>query len=178
MIEDVILKLWLEKNEGNYERLGFNVPLWLDPPSADRIDKRGRLPFENQPEHRIDVIASRGTDITLIEVKGSANVTAIGQLITYINLWGQTYYGWTSVSGMIVARYIPKQIRWVCGRLDIKCEQVDAEAVRLGIDAGIGVESEPEDKRSVVVRGELLSDWGMKDTPPSRESGNGSTGKG
>lgn len=52
-------------------------------------------------QKRIDVVAARGNQIWLIEIKDRASMAAIGQLLTYRELYYRKY-GYGTVEGLIV----------------------------------------------------------------------------
>ncbi len=66
---------------------------------------------------RIDVIGRNGSVILIIEVKPYANMMAIGQVVTYKNLFVNEFTGYRSVQAMVVATKCDADI------LDIANEQ-------------------------------------------------------
>ena len=52
-------------------------------------------------QKRIDVVAGRGSDVWIIEIKERAGMSAIGQLLTYRELYFKRF-GFGRVSGLIV----------------------------------------------------------------------------
>src|SRR5215467_5095244 len=85
--ECVILSAWLRVHESDYERFDYNTRIGagVDPGPTWGPDIRRMAVMNSQL--RIDAIGWVGNQASLIEVKQDANVTAIGQLLTYDAVW-------------------------------------------------------------------------------------------
>lgn len=71
-------------------------------------------------QKRIDVVAARGAETYIVEIKGRASMSAIGQLMTYKILY-ELRYGAGSVSGLIVvAKSVDPDISRVLEVFNIK----------------------------------------------------------
>lgn len=71
-------------------------------------------------QKRIDVLAARGPETYIIEIKDRASMAAIGQLITYRELY-ESRYGRGRITGLIiVAETVDPDIRGVIERFKIK----------------------------------------------------------
>jgi len=71
-------------------------------------------------QKRIDVVAYRGSNTYIIEIKDKAGLSAIGQLIAYKKLY-EDQYGVNKIKGLaIVATSADQDIRKVAGVLNIK----------------------------------------------------------
>lgn len=88
--EIIIFREWLRLHERSFDRFDFNVRVGdgADPGPGFSPDVR-RDAIENSKK-RIDAVAWRLSEVTLIEVKDRAGLSAIGQLIGYRPLWQQT----------------------------------------------------------------------------------------
>jgi len=126
-IEAVITAYWVDAHSQDYERFGYNVPLWMDPPPADIDINKIASGSEYQPLHRIDVIAGKRGVIDIIEVKEYGNTTAIGQLLVYENLYWMSYSGFTAVQKILVALEVSDAIKAVCGGLGITVWEADED---------------------------------------------------
>lgn len=89
---------WLVDHELEYDSFEYNVhvgPGVDAPPEAleDLPELREKLTeqFRRATQHRIDVVARQGPAVTLIEVKEKGTVTALGQLISYGEMWVQQH---------------------------------------------------------------------------------------
>lgn len=129
-IEAVITAYWVDAHLQDYERFGYNVPLWVDPPPADIDINKIASGSEYQPLHRIDVIAGKRGVVDVIEVKEYGNCTAIGQLLVYENLYWLSYSGFTAVNKILVALKVPDPIKMICGGLGITVWEADEDLLQ------------------------------------------------
>lgn len=88
------------------------------PPGSAELDKRISAALY---EKRIDVVARIGSQLWVVEVKPKADMTALGQIITYRELFIQRYRPTGSVLGVVV------------------CDQVDDELLFLFEAVGVVV---------------------------------------
>ncbi len=71
-------------------------------------------------QKRIDVVAARGAETYIIEIKDRASMAAIGQLLTYRELY-ERRYGTGRISGLIiVAESVDPDIKGVIEKFNIK----------------------------------------------------------
>lgn len=71
-------------------------------------------------QKRIDVVAARGLETFIIEIKDRASMAAIGQLLTYRELY-EKRYGFGRISGLIiVAESVDPDIKGVIEKFKIK----------------------------------------------------------
>lgn len=129
-IEAVITAYWVDAHLQDYERFGYNVPLWMDPPPADIDINKIASGSEYQPLHRIDVIAGKRGVVDVVEVKEYGNCTAIGQLLVYENLYWMSYSGFTAVNKILVALKVSDAIKAVCGGLGITVWEADEDLLQ------------------------------------------------
>lgn len=85
--EILIWKNWLAKNPVRFDRYEYNVRLGdgVDPgPSYDSASRRAWI---LNTQKRADVVAVKGSLVTIIEVEENPGLTAFGQLNGYAALW-------------------------------------------------------------------------------------------
>lgn len=71
-------------------------------------------------QKRIDVVAARGAETYIIEIKDRASMAAIGQLLTYRELY-ERRYGIGRISGLIiVAESVDPDIKGVIEKFNIR----------------------------------------------------------
>lgn len=102
--EGEVLRQWLRRHEREYDRFEYNVRVGkgIDPGAAYPEDMR-RMSIANS-QLRIDVIAWKGTQATILEVKERATPSAIGQIVTYAHLWQVENPTLPTPRALIVAR--------------------------------------------------------------------------
>lgn len=126
MIEGLVWDAFLRKFASEYDRIGENVPVWLDPPEIRGLLKHSKRCLVDPPSYRVDAIAGNRDYLELIEVKETGNMTAIGQLLTYRMMFMRTYWGYKSLAMRLVCRRAPPPIKFVCGKLGIEITEVGA----------------------------------------------------
>lgn len=95
-VEADIWRAWLTSHELEYDRFAYNyrigpgvdaVPESLadDPELQAKLAKQ----FYEATQHRIDVVGYKGPAVTIFEVEGRGGSVALGQLLTYGELWKQ-----------------------------------------------------------------------------------------
>jgi len=119
LIESVVWDEFVFQFGSNYDRIGENVPVWLDPPEKTGVLKPSRRLLLYPPSYRVDAIAGRDGIVELIEVKETGNMTAIGQLLTYRMMFNRTYWGYEDLAMRLVCRRAPPPIRFACEKLGI-----------------------------------------------------------
>ena len=124
MIEGLVWDAFLRKYSEKYDRIGENVPVWLDPPEIQGILKPSKRRLVDPPSYRVDAIAGNRDYLELIEVKETGNMTAIGQLLTYQMLFMRTYWGYKELAMRLVCRRAPPPIRFACEKLSIGLTEV------------------------------------------------------
>lgn len=123
-IEAIVWEAFVKLHGSRYDRIGENVPVWLDPPAErDTVTpSKRRLVF---PEcYRIDAIAGNRECVELIEVKEIGNLTAIGQLLTYRMLFNRSYWGYKELAMRLVCLRAPPPIRFACEKLEIEVTEI------------------------------------------------------
>src|SRR6266851_3239800 len=88
-----ILRKWLKAHEGEYDRFDFNVRIGPGyDPGDSHLPEIRRMAILNT-QRRIDAIAYKGAEVTIIEVKRRGSFAAIGQLIGYDTHWRLEHQG-------------------------------------------------------------------------------------
>lgn len=119
LIESLVWDEFVWQFGQHYDRIGENVPVWLDPPEKQDVLKPSKRRLVDPPSYRVDAVAGKDGIVELIEVKETGNMTAIGQLLTYRMLFNRTYWGYTELTVRLVCRRAPPPIRFACEMLGI-----------------------------------------------------------
>lgn len=124
LIESVVWDEFVWQFGHEYDRIGENVPVWLDPPEKRGVLKTSKLRLVDPPSYRVDAIAGKDGIVELIEVKETGNMTAIGQLLTYRMLFNRTYWGYDDLRMRLVCRRAPPPISFACEKLGIELTEL------------------------------------------------------
>ncbi len=119
MIETQVWNAWLTRYSHLYLRVSNNVPLWWQIPPEQTRPGEKQFANLNPPDYRIDAVAWNGQVCDIIEVKDTANLTAIGQLLAYRILFERTYFGYSKLCLLLVCKRIRPSLLSVCRMLEI-----------------------------------------------------------
>ena len=123
-IEKIVSDTWLNEFGGSFDRVSFNVPVWVDPPPLEGVLSASAGSLIGHEPYRIDIIGQIGEEVELIEVKETGNMTAIGQLLTYRMLFQMTYFGVRVIHLRLVCSSCRLAIELSCRENGINLDQV------------------------------------------------------
>jgi hypothetical protein len=91
--ETLVLRAWLVLHESEYDRFDYNMRIGqgIDPGPAYTPEVR-KQNIDNT-QLRIDAVAFKGQQATIIEVKRRATASNVGQLLTYDSVWRKQFTG-------------------------------------------------------------------------------------
>ena len=118
-IEAIVWDAFVDQFGSRYERIGENVPVWMQQPENPGAVTASKRRLVDPPCYRIDAIASNSKCVELIEVKEVGNMTAIGQLLVYRMLYNRCYWGYEELAMRLVCLRAPPPIIFACERLEI-----------------------------------------------------------
>lgn len=85
--ESAVARAWLVEHADEYDDVDFSVRLGAtvdrDPSWSDSTWKQAQI----LSQKRIDMVAYKGSEVTIIEVKLRVSLAALGQLLGYATLW-------------------------------------------------------------------------------------------
>ena len=85
--EVAVLREWLRIHESEYDSFDYNVRVGVGTDPGPTYDATMRQMSLDVTRKRIDAVAIKGSDVTLIEVKKRATLSAVGQVVAYKTLW-------------------------------------------------------------------------------------------
>lgn len=86
-IESRMAVAWLQDNMDAWERIGFNVRIGdVVSVPADFMPQIARA-LQESSQKRVDIVATRGNEAAIIEVKVRAPMGALGQVLGYATIW-------------------------------------------------------------------------------------------
>lgn len=117
--EQTILRRWLKAHESEYDSFDFNVRIGPGYDPGPQYDEAIRRMAVANSQRRIDAIAYKQGQVTIIEVKQRGSFAAVGQLIGYETHWMKDHPGEQ-----------PPRLLLICGSL---AEGTDIVATRAGV---------------------------------------------
>jgi hypothetical protein len=123
----LVLKAWLALHEAEYDSFDYNVRLGqgTDPGSQFPQDIRDMAIMNTQK--RVDAVAYKSDQPTLIEVKDRAGFSAIGQIVGYDALWRQQNPTTPAPKLLLVCNRFPNDILPVLQRQGIEIAVVEVD---------------------------------------------------
>ncbi len=122
--EIVIFRGWLRLHEKEYDRFEFAVRIGKGEDPGPTFGKNLREMWINNTRLRLDAVAYRGTDPTIIEVKDDAGAAAVGQLLTYKRVWIDEQRSIVPPKLILVTRTFSVNILPIIGETGIRLDQV------------------------------------------------------
>ena len=96
-----IWKKFLKKHGQNFTKFKYDVHVGRGVGTVPGFTPVFQKMAITLTQKRIDVVAGRGSDVWIIEIKDRAGMSAIGQLLTYRELYFKRF-GFGRVTGLIV----------------------------------------------------------------------------
>lgn len=113
-------KKFLKKHGNNFTKYRYDVHVGKGIGRLPGFSENQQRMAQTLTQKRIDVVAARGAELFIIEIKDRASMAAIGQLLTYRELYNKKY-GYDRVSGLIVvAESTDPDISEVTARFNIR----------------------------------------------------------
>lgn len=85
--ESAVARAWIVKHADEWDDVQFNVRVGshaeLGPGYSDATREQARLVTQK----RVDMVATRGADVAIVEAKIRLSLSALGQLLGYAILW-------------------------------------------------------------------------------------------
>ena len=130
-IEEIVVDAFLDEFGASYDRIGFNVPVWMDPPENRGVLTTRKRSLAVPEPYRIDIVAGFGSEVELIEVKETGNMTAIGQLLTYRMLYLRNFWGFSKLHLRLVCVSARQAIKFSCFEQGINVSEVGDKVTHL-----------------------------------------------
>jgi RecB family endonuclease NucS len=120
--ESPIGKQWLEAHSDEFDLVEFNQRLGKGiEPMADWDDSTRRF-VEASTAKRADIIASRPSGVTIVEVKVRIGLSALGQLLGYRELYREQHPEARVENILVIGASIPDDVRRILERSGVIVE--------------------------------------------------------
>ena len=118
--EDIgIWERFLEDYASNYVGFSYDVKVGTGVEANPEDNKKHAYMKEILSKYRIDVVGLKDSLIEIIEVKPEASTTAIGQIITYVNLYQRDEKPTLPVRGVIITDHYIEDMDYLTNELGI-----------------------------------------------------------
>lgn len=103
--EATIIRDWLEAHGAEYDRISLSVRVGVGQPLIPGVDPGVARSVAFSSRKRIDILAWQGPSPTIIEVKERVTPAALGQILTYRQLFLEEIPGAPEPRLVIIGRY-------------------------------------------------------------------------
>jgi hypothetical protein len=111
---------WLRQHGPEWEMVAYDVAVGGVVPDLPDLSDAEIAGWKYTTSQKIDVLLRTGDDITVVEVKPVASLTAIGGAIGYPLALAREEPTWTIVQGAIICEHLPLDIEWLTKALGIR----------------------------------------------------------
>ena len=129
--EVIVMLAWLKLHGADYTRIDGNVRLGPGYDPGPTFPENIRRMAVQNTQSRIDAVAYRGAEVTLIEVKLRAGPSAVGQLMSYEALWMAAHPTDPPPSLLLVANRLTSGLDTVLQHHGLRYELVAVDAAEL-----------------------------------------------
>ena len=136
-VEAAIWREWLRENQQNYDRFEYNVLVGEGSPlpatrgtGNPELDAALERAWKVSTQRKIDAVGYRGSDVSIFEVKETATMGALGQLLVYDDLLPIARPGVANVDLVCICTRLPRDLVGAFEAQGIGVYVVTAEAIR------------------------------------------------
>ena len=104
--ECLIWRAWLRLHEREYDAFSYNERIGPGYDPGPAWPENMRVMAIANSQKRLDAVAWRGPQATLVEVKDRAGASALGQLLTYYPLWSTVHQDLPRAKMLLVSNRI------------------------------------------------------------------------
>lgn len=127
--ESLVLFTWLQANGAQFDDLLHNFAVGKGTDPGASFPENIRQQFIKNTQHKLDVLALKGTQPLIIEVKDQANVGAIGQCLCYKIMLAGDHPEWLPAHMLILYRTVKADVLPCAAALGVEMVQVTIPAV-------------------------------------------------
>lgn len=115
---------WLEKFGGRYEAVAYDVALGGVIPTDPAATEAQRRGFQYATALKLDALLRTGEQLTVVEVRPEASVSALGAVLVYALLLRRERVATRPVRMLVVCETLHPDIAWAAGALTIGADVV------------------------------------------------------
>lgn len=114
-----IWERFLEKHGSSYTGFDYDVKVGTGSTVPENTPPAYVRMQDTLSKFRIDAVGYRPSQIEIIEVKPEASTVAIGQVVTYLNLYNRDQQPTLPVIGVIISCHAIPDMEWLTNQLGI-----------------------------------------------------------
>lgn len=125
--EVIIFRAWLALHQSEYDRFEYNVRVGNGIDPGDDYPAIYRQQYIENTQKRVDAVAWKGDQPTIIEVKDRATASSMSQILTYKALWPITFPDSPAPKLLLVTNRVAADMPIVLDATGITLEFVPAD---------------------------------------------------
>lgn len=125
--EVIIFRAWLALHQSEYDRFEYNVRVGNGIDPGDDYPAIYRQQYIENTQKRVDAVAWKGDQPTIIEVKDRATASSMSQILTYKALWPITFPDSPAPKLLLVTNRVAADMPIVLDATGITLEFVSAD---------------------------------------------------
>lgn len=123
--EVVVLREWLKRHEGEYDRVFGNIRIGAGTDPGEGFPEEVRRGAILNTQKRIDALAYKGDQATIVEVKRRAGMSAVGQVLGYVQLYIAENPRMPAPSALLVAAAFDSDALTFAGSVRVATETIE-----------------------------------------------------
>ena len=125
--EVIVFRAWLALHQGEYDSFSYNVRVGNGIDPGPEYPAIYRQQYIENTQKRIDAVAWKGEQPTIIEVKDRATGSSMSQILTYKTLWPISFPGTLAPRLLLVTNRVSADMPLVLDASGITLEIVPAD---------------------------------------------------
>jgi hypothetical protein len=125
--EVIIFRAWLALHQNEYDRFEYNVRVGNGTDPGAQYPAIYRQQYIENTQKRIDAVAWKGQQPTIVEVKDRATASCMSQILTYKALWPLTFPNTPAPKLLLVTNRVAADMPLVLDASGITLEIVPAD---------------------------------------------------
>jgi len=110
--EDIVIwERFLEKYANAYESFDYDTRVGQGEPPLPSLEPKYQAMARALTQKRIDAVGYRGNEIWIFEVKPRSALSALGQIIAYVELYIQTFNPTETIVPCVVCEMVDSDVR-------------------------------------------------------------------
>jgi len=115
-----IMDFFILQNPNYAERVAFDVPVGKPRPPYVSNDPKSLAGWQYATSHRIDALIDLGGTYEIVEIKPESDISAVGQVLMYYDLYIDTYGNFPEVYPRLITIDAHPEIERLCQSYGIK----------------------------------------------------------
>ena len=128
-LHKAIMDYFIMKNPNYAKRVAFDVPVGKPRPPFISNDPASLAGWQYATSHRIDALFDLGGSYEVVEIKPESELSAVGQILMYYDLFTSTYRDFSSVYARLITLNAHPEVERLCDNYGIRLTNYKFEEI-------------------------------------------------